>query len=167
MVNGTNFHDACVAVSASSCIGSTALPVLLTALTNRQSQIRFMAVMTLSFPQMRSERARGAVAPLLECLKDKDTRLAEAAAYTLGEMKFEPETVIPAMTNCLARPGLQGPLGPIRALEAYGTNARSAVPALVPLLNDRNADTRYAATNALWKIAPEFAPPANPLRALE
>jgi HEAT repeat protein len=44
---------------------------------------------------------------------------------------------------------------PVRALGYYGPEAKAAVPAILPLLNDPDLGTRVSATNSLKLIAPE------------
>jgi len=148
-------HAKFEAIQASGYIGQAALPALLAAMTNRSAQIRLEAVVTIGFRGKGWENARVAVPLLLECLKDKDGRLAEMAAYMLGNLSLEPETVVPALANRLQVPGPSGQTGPLLALERFGRAAHSAVPAVLPLLNDADFNTRYMATNTLRAIAPE------------
>lgn len=130
-----------------------ALLPLLEVITNSQSSIRLDAVSAL---QHFGTNAQPALPLLIECLKDKDEMVAKEAAWSLGELKLEPDLVVPALISNAKtnRPILFNFV--VDALEKYGTSARSAVPLLLEALRSKDESMRNNATNALTQIAPEF-----------
>jgi len=94
-----------------------------------------------------------AVAAIVKLLKEESPDTRGAAAYALGDMREQPESVIPALTECLAvtnesevRQALAVALG------KYGRRAIAAVSALKQLMDDSDPAVRTAAEHALKRI---------------
>ena len=94
-----------------------------------------------------------AVAAIVKLLKEESPDTRGAAAFALGDMREQPESVIPALTECLAvttesevRQALAEALG------KYGRRAVAAVSALKQLMDDSAPAVRAAAKRALKKI---------------
>jgi hypothetical protein len=77
------------------------------------------------------------------------------AITALGELKLEPQLVVPALTNCLLSSVNAIRFSAAQALGQFGGEARSAVPALVRALGDPYPDNQRSASNALWGIDPQ------------
>ena len=75
----------------------------------------------------------------------------------LGEIHAEPQKVVPVLIALLNNPEGNIRLVSIRSLQAFGSDARSAVPALLNLLKDQKDLVRKAAAQALIVIDPEAA----------
>jgi len=94
------------------------------------------------------------VLPTLIAMLTNDS-LARRTMYALGELKLEPQLVVPALTNCLLRSNATIRFYAAHALCQFGGDARSAVPALVRALNDSNGRVQHWASNALVAIDPQ------------
>jgi hypothetical protein len=101
------------------------------------------------------------VLALIKNLADRDHDVAKSIAYSLGEMAIQPDLVVPALTNCLRSTDLYMRGAALDALGKFGANARSAVPALIPELEDPDPSVRKWATNALTHVEPDFFQPAT------
>jgi len=60
--------------------------------------------------------------------------------------------MVPFLTSFLQSSNVYFRLEAVYGLQAFGTNARSAVPALINVLNDEAPTVRRAATNSLKLI---------------
>jgi hypothetical protein len=100
------------------------------------------------------------VPALIKNLADRDHDVAKSTAYSLGEMAIEADLVVPALTNCLRSTDIYLRGAALDALRKFGANARSAVPALIPELDDPDPSVRKWATNALMHVAPDYFQPA-------
>jgi len=89
---------------------------------------------------------------LLTFLSERDTDLSDSATRNLG--KIQPDLIVRRLIKQLDASG--GPVmlqaGIISALGEFGSNAKAAIPLIIPFLNAADADTRTAATNALNAI---------------
>lgn len=118
---------------------------------------------------------------LLRCLTDREFRVRWAAAETLGVFHAEPKLVIPALVKMMKTEGGRLPVDgltfrpfqseyilgrsdrgtdplrliAIRALGAYGREAASTVPVILPFLKDADPRVRWFAVEALANIGPE------------
>jgi len=99
--------------------------------------------------------ARPALPRLLGMLATTNYGAAVGAILALGELKLEPHLVVPALTNCLLGPVTGLRFFAAQALGRYGSEACSAVPALVRALDDSSAVVGRCATNALRAIDPQ------------
>ena len=140
-----------------------AVPALIALISDKNSDIRYLAVFTL--------RALGPVASealpnMIECLKDRDDTIRDDAATALGTIHQEPARVVPILIAFLEKyrndrihsfPSYSA----IRALHSFGPDAKQSVPILISFLNDPELAIRMETTNALLKIDPEAAAKAG------
>jgi len=155
-LNGPDEHIAYGASYALACCGvepKLVLPALTNCLHDTRLSIRHSAIILLGNLGLRKEPA--AVPMLLECLDDRDARIAATAANVLGENKMDSRLVIPALTHSLQDSNSVLRLCAARGLGEFGSEARSAVPAMLTLLQDRENQVRVIATNALKAIDPQ------------
>jgi len=109
--------------------------------------------------------ALAAVPFLIRFVASEDEEDAVYAAEMLGNLKIEPEIVVPSLTSALRYSN-----APVEyamnakmnrqqmaayALARFGRQATLAVPSLLKLAQDSEGYTYHLATNALGKIAPE------------
>ena len=136
------------------CLGDEGIPALVQVITNTSNPPEFRACAT-KYVEWEATNSGWAVEPLVGCLQEKDPELVAGIARDLGALKQEPEIAVPALTK-----KLQDFAGYVRfnaawSLGEFGSAARSAMPALVDMLNDPDIHGRKVATNAIKKIAPE------------
>ena len=75
------------------------------------------------------------------------------AAFALGNMREQPERIIPALTECLeATTNSRERETVAEALGKYAHDAVSAIPSLQPLVYDKDPVVRSTAERALRKI---------------
>jgi hypothetical protein len=103
--------------------------------------------------------AKDAATPaFLEVFKHKDGLLIGPAADALVKIEANPDTVIPALIDCMVDGEGHGQSDVVEALGEYGPKAKAAVPTLIKLLADRSSkDIMEAVPKALKKIDPEAA----------
>lgn len=145
-------------IEALAAAGPEAVPVLLTVLTNRAALRHLVRDATTAICSM-GTNAQPAIPMLVGWLRTGDSNAAANAALVLGQLRFEPEIVIPALADSLQVNATE-PNWVVRwfiagALGNFGHQARPAVPALIKMLSEPNDAIREAATNALMKIAPD------------
>jgi hypothetical protein len=161
------------AVFALANIGPGALPTLLALATNRSMNIRCDAVHLLS---CMGTNALPTLPLLLQIIKEPTNRVAAIAARTLGILKLEPGTVIPALTNALEshkivlREKANDKLDPrmvfqyeaFRAIARYGRDARGGLPAIIRWLDDEDPLIPCWAADALGetRVEPRLVVPA-------
>jgi HEAT repeat protein len=135
-------------------LGPDALPALERALgevTRATAAARLLGAM--------GERARPAVPALLGLLQDAQAREEARAEAALALAQIRPETGAPAgddppiaaLTAALSAPS-RVRLAAAQALGQIGPPARAALPSLVPLARDSDAETAAAACTALGQI---------------
>jgi HEAT repeat protein len=90
---------------------------------------------------------------LLQCLEDPT--VTSQVAVTLGELKAEPNLVVPTLIGYLESTNLVKRSAAATALGDYGPTAVEAVPLLLRASTSEYSLLRRTATNALLKIAPE------------
>jgi len=112
-------------------MGKLAMPTFLTALTNGAVHVRSRAAF------------------------DEDWIPAQAACWTLGALRAEPELVVSALVKLVEGPKAGCRMPALVALGRFGERAHGALPAVVKAFNDSDLEVREAATNAVRKIAPE------------
>ena len=93
-----------------------------------------------------------AVAAIVKLLKDESPDARASAAFALGDMREQPESVIPALTECLAETtDSQVRQAVAEALGRYGRRAIAAVSSLKQLMDDSDPAVRTVAERALKK----------------
>ena len=92
---------------------------------------------------------------LVECLKSQDNGIATVTAYSLGELKLEPQIVVPGLISAIPSADTNLSCVLVDVLGAYGTNARPATPLLVAMLHHPDESVRFYARQVLTEIAPE------------
>ena len=153
ILNDTNALDSSErAAVALASLGRDGLPPLLAALSDRQHSNR--AAIARATANLETN-AGPAVAVLLACLQEGKMDLTEAAIEVLGELKLEPEKVVPELTRGLTNGDYRIRIKSAEALLRFGKSANAAVPRLLEGLDDDDAAARGAAERALQEIAPE------------
>lgn len=156
LTRDTRFPDtAATATGALARIGDNALPALEAASTNGMKKVRFSAVLSF-YCYRQSSNSTVAARALVRRLNDADPEVSNLAAGVLAAFQRDADIVVPALTNSLqSASGVRRTMA-LYSLSHFGKEARSAVPAVLPLLRDPGATTRRGATNALREIAPEL-----------
>jgi HEAT repeat protein len=103
--------------------------------------------------------AKAALPALIEALKGKDFAVHESAIQALGEIRSDPDVVIPLLVTYLDDDDLNADAA--SALGDFGSLARGAIPKIVPLLHAQDKEARAAAKEALKKIDPVAAAKAE------
>jgi hypothetical protein len=141
-----------------------AVPALVQALHDENAGVRQSALSTLGvlLPGMGQEKIR--IFPrVLKAARDGAPGVRNNAVIFLGYYRDQASIVAPVVVNALhdSDPLVRfGAISSLMRLGATGAN-EAAVPALLQLLQDGNAEVREAATNALTSIAPEAAAKAG------
>ena len=104
--------------------------------------------------QILGEKGKGAIPFLIQLIDDPQTPPEIAARATRILRYLGPEAVA-ALTLQLANRDALVRSFAASGLQTLGTNARSAVPALVQCLKDENFTVRWEATNTLRHIEPK------------
>jgi HEAT repeat protein len=134
-----------------------AVPALIKAAQERRATVRCAALSALADF---GSHARPAIPLLIRCLDDDHVDVQMSALRTLGFLRLEPKLVVPALMTCVQDSAKEASAHSRQALAVlvlgrYGKAAESAVPLILPLLDDSHLDLRRSATNALKEIAPE------------
>jgi HEAT repeat protein len=154
------------AVFALADIGPVAVPFLLALATNRSVNIQCDAVHLLS---KMGTNALPAIPLLLHYVQDPTNPVAAITARTLGTLKLDSSTVVPALANALANKkfilnyGTNGPMDQkmvclyqvFRSLGAYGPQARPALPAILEWLQIDDQFTPQWAADTLSNFPSE------------
>jgi HEAT repeat protein len=146
-----------VAAHALAYVGPEALPVLCRGLTNQDPTIQKACAGALQWADF---DVAAAIPSLLIQLKHQNRGVRWVSAYVLGHIAQQPESVIPALIECLTDSDRVVRSEAAWSIGRFG--ASNALPALERLASDLNqdSDTREAAA-ALKKIKPppSAAPP--------
>jgi hypothetical protein len=108
--------------------------------------------------------ARPLIALMVSCLDHTNEAAAATCAYTLGQLRMEPDIVIPALTRKLSDPRDNVRVQVSESLAYFKFLASPALPQLTNALSDPNMAVRKNATNTI-EIITGSAPPANPTAA--
>ena len=163
--------DPALAVQATRTLGGTGLAgavPLIRALNHTNASVRMHATLGLSSLYSNNVRFKNlvqapgwsgnfptnvVVAAIVKLLKDESPDARASAAFALGDMREQPESVIPALTECLAETtDSQVRQAVAEALGRYGRRAIAAVSSLKQLMDDSDPAVRTAAERALKKI---------------
>jgi hypothetical protein len=151
----SDWYCAFYAAYALGWLGPEALPPLLSCLTNQTTQTTQLRVASMAGIVNMGSNAAPALPFLIQCLSDPDKLVRANAAACVGELRLQPDLVVPALTNALRDQDNDVRWCACRGLSWLGKQALGAVPALEQMLTDPSRYVRDAATNALRKIAPE------------
>ena len=99
--------------------------------------------------------AKQALPQLVQALKGKDEAVRGPAARALGQIRSDPEKVIPVLMSCLDDPQDGVPEGAVAGLGCFGELARDALPKLRELAKVPDKDLQAEVSMALKKIAPD------------
>jgi hypothetical protein len=107
--------------------------------------------------------AKGAVPALLKLLNN-ESRVSTLAFQTLGKIRSDPETVVPALLRFVNYPPrytrgwqMEQHKQALLTLGEYGSAAKEAVPLILKAFDDPRGFCRKEALEALQKIDPEAA----------
>lgn len=93
--------------------------------------------------QVLAADVKDAVQPLLKTLKDDPSAdVRRASAVALGNIATQPKTVIPALVDALKDTSLPVGLAAVDAVSQYGSEARSAIPALRSFAKEKVKDKK-------------------------
>jgi hypothetical protein len=159
-----DFRDAAEAHELAACgfhalgpIAQGAVPALTNLLGNPDPEVQRAAISCLSSI---GPAAAAAVPVLIREFTNTDRIVRATAKFALGSIHSQPAIAIPALVaNLSARDGSAHLTA--SALGKFGSEAKAAIPALLPLLNDPNSSVRYFASNALIQIDREAATQAG------
>ena len=114
-------------------VNSNAVEVLVECLSHTNSSVRQAVAWAVSKAGPHNEQS---VDKLLFVLNDADGEVRKEAAYSLGVIRMFPDRVLPQLTASLSDANFYFQTAIQIAIGSYGTNARSATPALLALLNE-------------------------------
>ena len=158
MVREKNSAAAC-GFSALGEAATPAVPDLIALLDHDDSDVRMLAANSLS---LIGSGVWQAVPALIRRLNDTNVLVRFHATRALGNIGAEPELVMPALIRYLERPaGDMNTGNAILSLEAFGPDAKAAVPILFRLLDSPNMMIQKFAASALKRIDPEQSAPNN------
>ena len=141
-------------------IAKPVVPTLIALFEDKDTDIRYLSVFAL---RSLGPVAKDALPHLIRCLDDPEFIIRDDAVTAMGTIHEKPEQVIPILTNFLQKWHSRTILcvDATIALGKFEAQARTAVPTILELLNDNEANIRVAATNALKQIDPDAAAKAG------
>jgi HEAT repeat protein len=155
-------HQACESLVELQLGYAEGFPTLVRYLNSPDAQIRSGVVSTLMGLVINDRVPQATVTPLvIQALRDKDDRVAVAAAISLLGMGRAPVQVAPVVFEVVQDKGLE-----FREIAAVllGQLGPKAVPLLATALNDRRPGVRWVAATALGRIGAQAKPAAAALR---
>lgn len=154
LTRSTNDTISMAAFNMLVCIGTNGPPRLLAAMADETHPQRLLTIESFDAFWFRftKEVRTSAVPVLVRCLQSTNSRIARAAASTLGTLKTDPAKSVPALIDALQNPDTETRKSVIFALGPFDATAGPAVPALLNACLDTNRDVRYEATNTLRRI---------------
>jgi len=151
LVDPVTCQDAELALAG---IGAPAVPVLSSALTNSDPEVRYYAAVGLGAI---GPEAAAAVPALLLALDDPVTNVRWQAAQCLGHIGEEAGQVVPALQGLLGDGDNTVRYCAAYALGNFRGEASAAVDDLARLLSDTDSEVRWGAAGALLQIGPAAA----------
>lgn len=148
-----------MALDGFSALGTNAqpaVPALIALLNDKDGEVRKYAAWCLGSVGPAAEQA---VPALIQRLADSDSLVGESAENSLGLIHRKPELVIPVLKERLA--AARKKQLTLFALGCFGTEAKAAVPVILPLLDHPDPETRTWAAMALKRIDPDAAAKAE------
>jgi HEAT repeats/PBS lyase HEAT-like repeat len=139
-------------------IGSDALPVLLTALTNQNYRIRSLVASGLGSARSDFD----VIVPALAVrLQEANYLVSSSAAISLGRLHTRPDIAIPALTNAYSNTNPLVRSSILMSLGEFEHQARPAIPTITSALKDDSQSVRESAAWAFKQIDPEGAEKAG------
>jgi len=138
------------------CLGTNALPALLSVATNRQKKTRLAALTEIGTMSDLGNATEPTVIAITSCMR-RDRTNADyqlVAIRVLGELKAAPQIFVPALASCLQSTDAGVRARSAETLGRLGSQAGSAIPALTNVLTDPDPNVQTSAILALRKIAP-------------
>ena len=134
-------------------IGVESIPVLTRALGNKNACARESAARVLG---MFGTNAHSSVSALVQCAKDQDGSVRGFATFSLGQIRKEPDVVVPVLAANLRDRNPSTRINAVYALGKFGSEAKSAIPDLLKALdeNGNDADFKERAAEMLERIEP-------------
>lgn len=131
-----------------------AVPALTTLLRSKDPQVRASAAQCLSLIGPEAEEAVPALIQILNEEKPENALVVMNSMLALGNIHTEPETVIPVLLQYVngSRASWNISVYAMGPLGQYREKAKSAVPAILPFLNDPDSSVRSSADSALCLI---------------
>jgi HEAT repeat protein len=159
LIRNLDDADETVAAEAAWALGNIkvdapiVVPILATVAgnTNKTRWVRVKAIQSLG---LFGTEAGSSVPTLVRCLEDTNWLVAMSAGLSLGAIRLEPQSVIPALTKAARNDHFRIRQGAVRGLRQFGARARSSLPTILDLLGDPEPDVRAEATNALLEMPP-------------
>lgn len=146
---------------ALEALGAISVAPLTKALSHKDVQFRWWAVLTL---RNLGKAARPAVPKLIELLKDKDSSLRSMSALALGQIGGPSKTLVPALLARLDDKARDVCANAAQALAQLGPTAKSAVPELAKRLGEaKEARRRKLLAECLGRFGPSAAAAAPTL----
>jgi hypothetical protein len=135
-----------------------AVPALIVLLTDRNSDVRLCSIAALLHL---SSIARDAVPALISCLNNPDKNMWSYALDALGDIRADPDHSIPAVLDFFDKNPGNFPMR-YKAVHCLCQFQAQAIPVLLKLLDDPNADIRKSVISELGKIRaqPDLVIPA-------
>lgn len=159
LTNMTNKSHRITAAIGLAGMGHEGVAVLLQALTNQDFMLRYSAANAL---QEAGSDFDQVVPALLEVVKiggskKENLLLRGAAAVALVRLHKQPDLVVPVFSEFLTSPDAGERSWGATLLKGFGPDAKAAVPLLLKLRTDEDADVREKAEKALKEISPNDA----------
>jgi HEAT repeat protein len=138
------------ALFALSYIGPAAVPSIAGIFSNQPARIgdKWTRVSIINL----GTNARPLIALMVSCLDDTNEAAAATCANTLGQLRMEPDIVIPALIRKLGDPRDNVRVQVSESLADFKILASTALPELTNALSDPNMTVRKNATNAIASI---------------
>jgi HEAT repeats len=141
-------------------LGRPAVPNLILLTHDSDGDVRYLSFFAL---RCLGPVAKDALPELTNCLADPDYRVRCEAITAMGTIHTDPEHVVPLVVDFLRKYQTDQMLSSaaIVSLGQFKSDARAAVPAIQPFLNNENLWIREDAIYALMQIDPEAAAKAS------
>lgn len=115
----------------------SALPDLMAALKDSDSQIRYLALKAISTLGVSSEIS---ISAIIEATRDREPFVRDAAATALGTASTNPKDIVPILIGLIGDEEEEVRNAAVDALSTFGPNAKDAVPAIVKLIEKEPHD---------------------------
>jgi len=146
-------EETALALSKFGPAATTAVPALAQALDDSSTNVRIMAAMALF--EIDNNQTALTIPVLKEAITNSDARNRHWAAVYLHRIDSTDAGVLPVFIGSLTNDDSGIRISAAYSLRPYGGEAKAAVPALLNLLHDSDAEVRKAVRAVLGKIDPE------------